>query len=462
MEKNEHNFLIYVVEDNEWYNKLLVHTISLNPDYAVKSFLTGEQLLSELTPDVKVVTLDYRLGDTTGAQLLPKIKKIAPQTEVIIISEQSDIGVAVDLLKLGAFDYIVKSEDIRNRVLNAINHVKNSIGLKKKIEILQTEVEKKYDFQNTIIGQSQQIKEVHHMLSKAIGTAITVCVTGETGTGKEVVAKAIHYNSNRKNQPFVAINMAALPAELIESELFGYEKGAFTGAQNRRIGKFEQANGGTLFLDEIGEMDISFQAKLLRAIQEREFTRIGGNEQVKVDCRIIVATNRDLLQEVKEGKFREDLYYRLFGLPIHLPPLRERGNDVLLLAKHFLSEFCEENKIPLKHFNDQAMEKMKLYNWPGNTRELKSVVELSAVLSDSNEISANDISVHSQELMPELLLHQKTMREYEIAIVKHYMKELNNNTKLVAEKLDIGQTTVYRLLKEDEELTDDLNNQNSK
>lgn len=450
---NNNDFLIYVVEDNEWYNKLLVHTLSLNPDFEVKSFFSGEEMLKNLTPKVKVVTLDYRLGDTTGDQLLPLIKKVSPSTEVIVVSEQSDISVAIELLKLGAYDYIVKSEDIKSRILNSINHIKGNIGLKEQIQLLQTEVEKKYDFQNTISGQCEPIKNVHRMVSKAINNSITVCITGETGTGKEVVAKAIHYNSERKNKPFVPINMAAIPEDLIESELFGYEKGAFTGAQNRRIGKFEQANGGTLFLDEIGEMDIHFQAKLLRALQEREITRIGGNELIKIDCRIIVATNRDLLQEVKAGNFREDLYYRLFGLPIHLPPLRERGSDVLLLAKQFIDIFCKENNLEPKKISDDARKKLIAYSWPGNIRELKSVVELSVVMSDTNEIHASDLTIQTQEFLSEILQRDLTMREYEIAIVKHFMKRFNDNTKMVADKLEIGQTTVYRLLKEAEEST---------
>lgn len=447
---NDQVFNIFVVEDNEWYNKLLIHTLSLNPEYTVKSFFSGEDMMKQLTESVHVITLDYRLPDTTGDVLLKKIKEISPNTEVIIISEQSDIETAVELLKLGAYDYLVKSEDIRDRLWNAVNNVRKNTGLKEKIEILQSEVEKKYDFQNSILGQSASVKSVHNMVSKAIQTTITVCITGETGTGKEVVAKAIHYNSERKNKPFVAINMAALPAELIESELFGYEKGAFTGAQNRRIGKFEQAHGGTLFLDEIGEMDIAFQAKLLRAIQEREIIRIGGNEQVKIDCRIIVATNRDLIHEVKEGNFREDLYYRLFGLPIHLPPLRDREKDVLLLAKYFVTEFCKENKIPAKQIQDDARHKLMAYNWPGNIRELKSVIELSIVLSDTHEITADDVTINPKDLLPELLLNDMTMREFEIAIVKHFMKRFDNNTKAVADKLAIGQTTVYRLLKEDQ------------
>lgn len=448
--KQEQAFNIYVVEDNEWYNKLLVHTLSLNPEYNVKSFFNGADMLCELSDSIHLVTLDYRLPDTTGDVLLKKIKEIAPNCEVIVISEQNEIATAVDLLKSGAYDYLVKSEDIRDRLWNTVNRLRNQVGLIKKIEILQSEVEKKYDFQSSILGQSGAIKSIHNMVAKAIKTTITVCITGETGTGKEVVAKAIHYNSDRKNKPFVAINMAALPAELIESELFGYEKGAFTGAQTRRIGKFEQANGGTLFLDEIGEMDIAFQAKLLRAIQEREITRIGGNDQVKIDCRIIVATNRDLIHEVKEGTFREDLYYRLFGLPIHLPPLRERDNDAILLAKNFITNFCKENQIPTKQLEDDARVKIMSYNWPGNIRELKSVIELSVVMSDTDEITAEDITIHPKEMLPELMLNDLTMRGYEIAIVKQYMKRYNNNTKMVADKLDIGQTTVYRLLKEDE------------
>jgi len=448
--KHEEAFNIFVVEDNEWYNKLLVHTLSLNPTYTVKSFFNGEDMLKEFNEYIHVVTLDYRLPDTTGDVLLKKIKAINPNCEVIIISEQSEIETAVELLKLGAYDYLVKSDDIRDRLWNSVNHVRNNAGLKQKIEKLQSEVEQKYDFQNTILGRSNAVKNVHRMVSKAINTTITVCITGETGTGKEVVAKAIHYNSDRKDKPFVAINMAALPAELIESELFGYEKGAFTGAQNRRIGKFEQANGGTLFLDEIGEMDIVFQAKLLRAIQEREITRIGGNEQVKIDCRIIVATNRDLLLEVKEGNFREDLYYRLFGLPIHLPPLREREQDALLLAKHFIAGFCKENNLPVKTIRDDAKNKLLSYSWPGNIRELKSVVELSVVMADGEEITADDLTLNPKDMFADLLVQDMTMREYEIAIVKHFMKLLNNNTKAVADKLEIGQTTVYRLLKEAE------------
>lgn len=444
-------FSIFVVEDNEWYNKLLVHNLSLNPDFTIKSFFSGKEMLDHLHENPNVVTLDYRLPDLNGDELLKKIKDINPTIEVVIISEQSEITTAVDLLKLGAYDYIVKSDDIRDRLLTVMNHIRKNAGLKKEIEVLKVEVQRKYDFENTILGQSTSIKSIHNMISKATQTNITVSITGETGTGKEVVAKAIHYNSDRAKNPFVAINMAALPAELIESELFGYEKGAFTGAVARRIGKFEEAEGGTLFLDEIGEMDIAFQAKLLRALQEKEITRIGSNSPVKVNCRIIVATNRDLQLEVRDGNFREDLYYRLFGLPIHLPPLRDRDQDVLLLAKHFIQLFCKENGMEPKSLSDESRYKLMHYHWPGNIRELKSVVELSCVMADSAEIQTQDLTINYSDVLPDLLAENRTMRDYEIQIVKHFMEKFDDNTKMVADKLEIGQTTVYRLLKEAKE-----------
>ena len=453
---NEIPFTIYVVEDNEWYNKLLVHNLSLNPDFIVESFFNGKDLLNSLSKKPAVITLDYRLPDIDGETLLKKIKEFDANIEVIIISEQEEIETAVALLKAGAYDYLVKTKDIRDRLLNTINNIRKNEGLKKRIVTLQKEVQGKYAFEKTIIGTSSAIKKVFELIAKATETNITVTISGETGTGKEVVAKAIHYNSPRKDKPFIAINMAAIPSELIESELFGHERGSFTGADVRRKGKFEEAEGGTLFLDEIGEMDINFQAKLLRALQEKEVTRVGSNLPIKVNCRIIVATNKNLLEEVKKGKFREDLYYRLFGLPIHLPPLRERDSDILLLAKYFIDNFCKENSLPLKNISENAKKKLLSYHWPGNIRELKSIVELAIVMSSDKELVESDISLSTTDALPNVLTHEMTLREYNRRIVNHYMEKCNDNTKLVAEKLGIGQTTVYRLLKENQELENNL------
>src|SRR5512145_2898380 len=345
---------IYVVEDNDWYNRLLVHTLSLNPDYQVKNFFNGTDFINALNDPPDIVTLDYRLPDSNGAELLKHIRQEHPGIAVILISEQEDINVVVELLKLGARDYIIKSNDIRDRLLNTVQHIRKEMGLLNEISRLRREVQKKYSFKNSILGESPCMNLVYEMIEKARNTNITVSVYGETGTGKELVAKAIHYNSKRKEKSFVAFNVAAVPTELMESELFGHEKGAFTGASYRRIGKFEEADGGTLFLDEIAEMDPSLQVKLLRALQEKEVVRIGSNQTIKTDCRIIVATNKNLKEEVKKGNFREDLYYRLLGLSIELPPLRERGKDVLILARHFIEVFCKENNMKTKKLSETA------------------------------------------------------------------------------------------------------------
>jgi two-component system response regulator AtoC len=392
---SEKAFKIFVVEDNEWYNRLLVYNLELNPDYEVTSFLNGKDCLNHLNDRPDIITLDYRLPDMNGVEILKKIKEENEDIEVILISEQNDISVVVDLLKHGAYDYLVKTEDIKERLLNTVSNIRKRHSLKNEISSLRKEVQQKYDFQKQIIGNSKAVKNVFDLIAKAIRTNITVTITGETGTGKELVAKAVHYNSNRREKPFVPINVAAVPSELIESELFGYEKGSFTGASSRRIGKFEEANGGTLFLDEVTEMEPSFQVKLLRALQEREVIRIGSNKPVKIDCRIIVASNKDIQAEVKKGNFREDLYYRLIGLPIHLPPLRERDNDVLILSKYFIDYFSVENNLPHKILSSDAQKKLLFYSFPGNIRELKSTIELAVTLSSGNEIEADDIILHS-------------------------------------------------------------------
>lgn len=446
---NGKTFKIFVVEDDEWYNKLLTYHLSMDPNYQVISFRTGKECVAHLNENPAAVTLDYRLPDMDGTEVLKKIKQENENTEVVIISAQEDIEVVVELLKLGAYDYIVKTKDIRERLLNTVHNIQQRVHLKTRLNSLQKEVQQKYDFQKSIIGNSPAIKKVFELIEKAIQTNITVTVTGETGTGKELVAKAIHYNSTRKDKPFVAVNVSAIPSELIESELFGHEKGAFTSAIFRRIGKFEEADRGTLFLDEIGEMDIAFQVKLLRALQEKEITRIGSNKTISTDCRIIVATNRNLQEEVKKGKFREDLYYRLFGLSIDLPPLRERKNDVLMLAKYFLDSFCKENNLPNKTITEEVQKKLLSYTFPGNVRELKSVMELAAVMSNGTDIQASDITLSTNEVLSEVMNEEISLREYNHRIVSTYLKKYDNNILIVAEKLGISQSTIYRMLKED-------------
>ena len=280
------------------------------------------------------------------------------------------------------------------------------------------------------------MQRIFSLLEKTAKTNITVAITGQTGTGKELVAKAIHFNSERMKRPFIAINVAAIPKELIESELFGYEKGAFTGADQSRAGKFEEANKGTLFLDEIGEMDLNMQSKLLRALQEREVTRLGSNKLIPLDVRIIVATHRDLQKEVKAGNFREDLYYRLLGISIDLPPLSDRGNDIILLARTFTTDFCVENKLQKKDFTQEAIDKLLKYGYPGNVRELKAVVEIASVMSDGNLIKDTDIQFNERTDVEDLLQENLTLEEFNAKIIRWNLKKFNNNFTHLTEKWD--------------------------
>lgn len=442
---------IFVVEDDQAYTKFIRYVLGLNPDYEVEFFTTGKECINNLHKNPSVITLDYSLPDMPGQHVLEQIKSYDPNIIVIIVSAQEKIGTAVELLKSGAFDYIMKDQDTKDRLLNSINNARNKHSLIKEIDHLKREISEKYEFEKSIVGTSTAIKKTFALLEKAVKSTISVSITGETGTGKELISKAIHYNSKRKNKPFIAINIAAIPGELIESELFGHEKGAFTGALTRRIGKFEEADGGTIFLDEIGEMEPSLQAKLLRVLQEREVTRIGSNQVIKLDVRVITATHRDLAEEVKAGRFREDLYYRLLGLPIHLPPLRERGSDILLIAKHFLDQFSKENQLPKFRISETAQKKMLEYPFPGNIRELRSIIELAAVMAEGNEIREQDITFNNTSQAESILYQEMTMQAYMYRIIRHFLNRYDNNVLEVAKRLDIGKSSLYRYLKEMEE-----------
>jgi len=442
-------FKIFIVEDDVWYGEVIEYHLSLNPDVTVKKFTNGKDFLKALDEEPSLVTLDYSLPDMSGQEVLKRIKEYDPEIPVVIISGQEDIGTAIKILKDGAYDYIIKDDETKDRIWNVIKNIREKEDLKEEISQLKSQIVQKYDFTKNIIGNSSPMKRVFNLLQKAISSNITVSITGETGTGKEVVAKAIHYNSTRAKKPFVAVNITAIPSELIESELFGHEKGSFTGAISRRIGKFEEASGGTIFLDEIGEMDINMQSKLLRVLQEKELTRVGGSGVVKLNSRILVATHKDLTEEVRRGNFREDLYYRLLGLPINLPALRERGNDILLLAKHFIDEYVKENDMGKLTLSASSQNKLLKYPWPGNIRELKAVVELSCVMTDTEFIDDDHISFNSTGSIDTLLQTELPLRDYTNRIVKYFLDKYNNDVVTVAKKLNIGKSTIYRMLQED-------------
>lgn len=441
---------IFIVEDDPWYGEILQYHLSLNPDYKVTKFMNGKDCLQQLHQKPDLITIDYSLPDMNGTELLKQVQQINPNIPIVIISAQEDVTTAIELYKKGIADYLVKDDHTKDLLWNAVSRIRENQSLKKEVEDLREELGQKYEFEKIIKGSSPAIKKTFMLMEKATKTNINISVTGETGTGKELVAKAIHYHSDRKKKPFVALNMAAIPAELLESELFGHEKGAFTGAMIRKIGKFEEANGGTLFLDEIGEMELNLQSKLLRVLQERELTRVGGSDKIKLDIRLIVATHKDLAEQVKQGRFREDFYYRIMGLPIELPPLRERGNDLLLLAKFFLDEFCADNKMPLKQFSQQAKERLLKYEFPGNVRELKSMVDLAAVMSDGQEIQEADIRFSAPQTTEDIFTKEKTLKEYNNHIIQHFLNKHNHNVIKVADLLDIGKSTIYKMIQEKE------------
>ena len=355
-------FRIFIVEDDPWYGQVLKHHLGLNPDYELELFTNSKDLLNNLYKSPDLICMDFGLPDISGDKLLKELKSRNKNIPIVVISGQEEINVAVNLLKAGARDYIIKDEHTKEQLWKSIIHIRENLSLKQEVEELKEQLGQKFSFENTIIGQSEALLRTFTLLQKAVKSNINVSLTGETGTGKEVYAKAIHFNSDRKKKPFVAVNMGAIPTELVESELFGHEKGAFTGAVGARIGKFEEAQGGTLFLDEIGELDLGLQSKLLRVVQEREIIRVGGNKPIPVDIRLITATHKDLADEVKSGRFREDLFFRIVGLPIELPPLRERGNDVIILAKYFIEEYAKNNKTKALSLHETAKTKLQKYN----------------------------------------------------------------------------------------------------
>jgi two-component system, NtrC family, response regulator AtoC len=381
---------IFVVEDDVLLSALIRNGLEQIPDIEISQYYSAEECLQNLYQNPDIVTVDYNLPGMDGVQLMDKIKAYNDSILVIAVSGQDEVKVVVNAYKKGAQDYIVKDD---NTIINLINSIKNlnvNVQLRQQVEQLKEQIIDRNKY-SQIIGTSMAILRVMKLIQKVESNNIMVLISGESGTGKELVAKAIHYNSPRKKNPFVTVNMGAIPEELIESELFGHEKGAFTDARDRRIGKFEEANQGTIFLDEIGEMNLNLQTKLLRVLQEKEVVRIGGNKTIKLDVRVLAATNKNLTTEVKEGRFRQDLYYRLQGFLIHLPPLQDRGDDIILLAKYFLKDFCMQNKLGEITLSREVCKVLLGYEWPGNVRELKAVIERAAILCENKLITEEDI-----------------------------------------------------------------------
>lgn len=439
---------IIVAEDDEWYARFLEYSIQLHGKHEIIRVTTAREALNAVRQKPDIVTLDYHLPDEKGDSVLRKIRQLSPETRVIVISGQEDVETAVQLLDEGAFDYVVKNDGTRNRLIQAIRNIQRQRELEGQVRNLEQEVRQRFDSRSAIISRSKALHPVYQLIDKAAGSSINVSVYGETGTGKELVAKTIHFQSPRAKHPFIAVNLSSLSESLIESELFGFVKGSFTGALSDRRGKFEEAGKGTLFLDEIAEVSEAIQVKLLRVLQEMEISRIGSSKLIPLQCRIISATNKDLAGEVRKGNFRKDLYYRLIGLPIFLPPLRDRDSDVLHLARYFIHEYCRENRRAELQLTEEAVQKLGQYHFPGNVRELKAVMELACVLADEQTIQAEHIHFNELSSLHDLDMETMTLREMNERMIRSMLSKYNNNVRFVARKLGIGKSTIYRLLQD--------------
>ncbi len=382
---------ILMVDDDEMFSLMVSEALNMDSNIELKLVTTANEFINSLDflPDIAII--DYNLPDKNGLEILTKLKEHQEDIIPIVLSGQEDVKVVVESYKNGAQRYIIKNENATIELVQNIKELTKTITIKKELDSLKDSVIQQNDRYQNIIGESLAIKKVFRLMQKVENIDMPVLITGKNGTGKELIAQALHYNSNRKRKNFVAVNVAAIPEDLIESELFGHEKGAFTGANGKRIGKFEEANKGTLFLDEIGEMDMNLQTKLLRVLQEKKLNRLGGNKNIELSCRVIAATNKNLWEEVQKGRFREDLYFRLQGFIIDLPPLKNRDNDIIILAKHFVSTFSKQQKVPEKDFSTDAIKQMMSYSWPGNVRELKSMMERAILISDTPTIESNDL-----------------------------------------------------------------------
>jgi two-component system, NtrC family, response regulator GlrR len=436
---------ILVVDDDKNLLELLKMRLE-SENYEAVAVWREEDAVKEMKNQIfDLSIIDLQLNTMDGVSLMEKLHLVNPEMPVIILTAYGSIESAVDAMKKGACNYLTKPFDPRE-LLFQIESALEKQRLSGEIKRLKGLLEERYDFRN-IVSKNERMQNILGQVSHVAGTDSTIFIYGESGTGKELIAKAIHLASNRRDKPFVGINCAAIPETLLESELFGHEKGAFTGAVRDSKGLFTQAHEGTIFLDEIGDMPLSIQAKLLRVLQEKQFYPVGSGKPVEVDARIIVATNKDLEAEMKAGRFREDLYYRIHVIPIHLPPLRERKEDIPLLVEHFLKTFSHEIKKEVKGITSAAMQKLMLYDWPGNVRELKNTIEYAVAMTRQEVISENLI-LHSENIPEEPLMSLKEAKDsFEKGYIIRLLELSKGNVSKAAASAGKYRADFYNLLK---------------
>jgi DNA-binding NtrC family response regulator len=449
---------ILVVDDESSLRTTLLRALNRN-NYQVATAQNASEALSLASSGqgFDLALVDLRLPDMDGLELMDKLKSQSPEIEVIILTGFGTIQTAIDATKKGAYHFLTKPFNLDELYLIVDKALENK-SLKKENTILKTQLHHKYKFDN-IVGQSPELTKILELIDRVSDSDSTILVTGESGTGKEVVARAIHYNSSRANKTLIPVNCGAIPNELLESELFGHVKGAFTGATSNRVGRFELANGGTIFLDEIAEMSTTLQVKLLRVLQERTFEPVGSAKSVEVDVRIIAATNVELERAVAEGRFREDLYYRLNVIPIHIPALRERTSDIPLLIHHFIEKFNVSKKRSLTGITPEAVEILSSYMWPGNIRELENLIERIAIIKGSGRIELLDlpdryrVAVEPMQQQEAVLIptsgidFNSAVDAYENALILKALENTNWNRNRAAQLLRLNRTTLVEKIK---------------
>jgi len=441
---------ILVVDDEGPVREMLKKGLYQMGGFSVEVAQNGSEALKKTEEDVfDLVLTDMKMPEMDGLELLKLIKAMWPDMIVIMMTAYGSIETAVEAMKNGANDYITKPIDFNELLIHISKAQKENLLLKEN-RLLRMEVKRKFEFKN-IIGKSKPMQEVFSLIEKVSSTNSTVIIYGGSGTGKELVAKALHYNSSRASQPFIPFNCGAIPETLVESELFGHTKGAFTGAIQAKRGLFEEANGGTIFLDEISTILPSVQVKLLRFLQDKEMMKVGGMEKVKLDVRVIAATNEDLEANIKKGTFREDLFYRLYVFPISLPDLKERKEDIPLLAYHFLDIYTKENQKPIKGISKEAMKLLLEYHWPGNVRELENAIERAVVMADQEFLTPKDFPKNLKETSLDMIkkgaTDRKSLEEIKIEYIREILKATGGKKRIAAEILKVNPRTIYRFTK---------------
>jgi len=439
---------ILVVEDEEKMRELL-QKILLTEGYLVQTASNGSAALSMIEEhSFDIVLTDVKMPGLGGIELLKAVRGISKKTYVIIMTAFGTIDSAVEAMKQGAYDYISKPFKM-DEIRILMNKILDEKALRHEVNSLRREVNRRYQYSN-IIGKSKGMQEIFELIERVSDGKSTVLIQGRSGTGKELVAKAIHYNGPRKDKPFMAVNCSAIPETLLESELFGHVKGAFTGTVTTKTGLFEEADGGTLFLDEIGDLSLSMQVKLLRVLQEREIKPVGGTESKKIDIRLITATHQDLAEKIRQGTFREDLYYRLNVINIIIPPLKDRPEDIPLLARHFLNLYAKENNRSGMTVSREVLEAFINYPWTGNVRELENIIERAVILCKGNEITLEDLPPHflkeSRESLEKTDLSSLSLDEVEKEHIQRVLESVGGHKMKAAEILKIDRRTLYRKL----------------